>query len=192
MTPSELILNFVRQYTKPFNLQTAASMTNLDIAVVEPILQQLLADGVIKIISETEGIYSLANRYHSRIGYNQKGKWRYDTQDATMLLNHIESEHYASIREIAEGFGRSRQWVFAYMEALASLDMIGFGDNGYHINTRDNIEKLGINIIPGVLKELRENYYIEKRQKQAIKKAAQDLEVKKPTRKAPIMLWFFQ
>ena len=70
------------------------------------------------------------------------------------LLNLIEKRSFTSIRSIAEAFGRSRQWVFVYLEALASAGVIGVNQYGYCVLTKKDVGNIGIKIKRGILKEL--------------------------------------
>lgn len=162
MTNKELILNFVYQYRKPFNVETIGNMVNLEPEVIEPIIVELLAENTIKLICSTEPIYVRSNRYNPVVGYNQKGEWRFDPLSAASLLDIVEKHNYLSIRAISKDFGLSRQWVHVYMEALASIGIIGFNEKGYCVMTKDNLQMIGTQIKPGILKELKEAVVIEK------------------------------
>lgn len=152
MNTEKLLLNFVRQYRKPFSVDTAASLTNLDREELEPILTNLLAEGAIKIISE--GIYVKANRYNPTVCYRQKGTWNFHPQSAAHLLDLIEKGNYSSIRKITDDFPRSRQWVYVYLEALASIDVIGFDDK-YYVKSRARLKDIGKVVKRGILQELK-------------------------------------
>jgi Mn-dependent DtxR family transcriptional regulator len=80
--------------------------------------------------------------------------WHFDPKAALALLNLIEKRSFTSIRSIAEAFGRSRQWVFVYLEALASAGVIGVNQYGYCVLTKKDVRKVGIKIKRGILKEL--------------------------------------
>jgi hypothetical protein len=157
MTSKDLLLNFVRQYKKPFSVESAANMTGLAISEIEANLAILLQEKMIKRISETEAIYVRCQRYNPIVGYSQKGDWRFDPQAAGALLDLLEKQSYNSIRVIAKDFGRSRQWVFVYLEALASLGIVGVKGRicNYYVITRDNLNQLGSIIKPCILGDLR-------------------------------------
>ncbi len=152
MKTEKLILNFVRQYRKPFSAETAASFTNVDREELEPVLTNLLAEGMIKLISE--GIYVKANRYNPTVCYRQKGTWNFHPQSAAHLLDLIEKGNYTSIRKITDDFPRSRQWVYVYLEALASIDVIGF-DEKYYVKSRARLKDLGKVVNRGILRDIR-------------------------------------
>ncbi|MDP2173272.1 MAG: hypothetical protein Q8J62_05820 [Candidatus Cloacimonadaceae bacterium] len=130
-------------------------MTALDISLVAQILDKLYSDQTIKLISPEDGIYVRNNRYNPVVGYNKKGDWRFDPVAANALLDLIEQGQYKSVRAIANAVGKSRQWVFVYMEAMASLEMIGLSNGAYTVLSREKIEYIGSTIIPGALGALR-------------------------------------
>ena len=124
MTNMDLIRNFVHQYRKPFNTETITELTGIEARTVSRYIRTLLNNQEIKCISTQDKLYVCSNRYQSQVGFNQKGKWNYSTQVAEEILNLLNIKQYHSIREIALDYGKSRQLVFVYMEALASIDMV--------------------------------------------------------------------
>jgi hypothetical protein len=161
---NELVLNFVNQYKHPFTAELAAEMTAVELDRVKPVLADLLADKTIKLISVEEGIYVRSNRYNPIVGYGHKSDWRFDQEAALILLNLIEAGNYSSVRKIAAAFGRSRQWVFLYMEALASIGIIGMSDKIYTVITRSNLEDIGKHIEQGILGRMRRVVSSEQKQ----------------------------
>jgi len=155
MTNMDVIRNFVHQYRKPFNTETIAELTGIETKTVKQSIRTLLNDHEIKCISTQDKLYVCCNRYQSQVGFNQKGKWNYSTQVAEEILNMLDSRQFCSIREIASDYGKSRQLVFVYLEALASLGMVGIESNGYKVLSREGILKLGTSIQPGILGKLR-------------------------------------
>ncbi|MCB5252121.1 MAG: hypothetical protein RBR69_01605 [Candidatus Cloacimonadaceae bacterium] len=155
MSPSELIRNFVNLYNHPFTAELAAEMTAQEISLVLPILEQLHSDQTIKLISPEDGIYVRNNRYNPVVGYNKKGDWRFDQVAASALLDLIDQGQFKSIRAIANAFGRSRQWVFVYMEAMASIGIISMSGNTYKLRSRANLQDLGMSVESGILSRMR-------------------------------------
>ncbi len=154
MTASELVLNFVNQYNKPFDAELIANMTGLDIEEVEPVMVEMIRDKTIKLISDREPIYARSNRFSTNLDKQLRAHWNFDPKAALALLNLIESRSFTSIRSIAKAFGRSRQWVFVYLEALASAGVIGVNQYGYCVLTKKDVGKVGIKIKRGILKEM--------------------------------------
>lgn len=154
MNARELVLNFVNQYRKPFDTALIANMTGLDIEEVEPIMVEMIKNKTIKLISNREPIYASCNRFNTTVDKQMRPNWHFDPKAALALLNLIEQGSFTSIRSIAEAFGRSRQWVFVYLEALASAGLIGVNQNGYCVLTKKDVGKVGIRIKRGILKEL--------------------------------------
>ena len=156
MTNKNIIRNFVNQYRKPFNIETIAELTGIETKTVKQSIRTLLNNQEIKCISTQDKLYVSSNRYQSQVGFNQKGKWNYNTQVAEEILNLLNIKQYHSIREIALDYGKSRQLVFVYMEALASIDMVGIDCSGYKVLSKEGILKLGTYIQPAILGKLRE------------------------------------
>ena len=115
----------------------------------------MLINQEIKCISTQDKLYVSSNRYQSQVGFNQKGKWNYSTQVAEEILILLNTRQFRSIREIANAYGKSRQLVFVYMEALASIDMVGIDCSGYKVLSKEGILKLGTYIQPAILGKLR-------------------------------------
>jgi len=155
MTNKNIIRNFVNQYRKPFNIETIAELTGIETKTVGQSIRTLLNNNDVKCISTQDKLYVCSNRYQSHVGFNQKGKWNYSTQVAEEILNLLDSRQYRSIREIASDYGKSRQLVFVYLEALASIGMVGINRSGYNVMTREGILKLGTFIQPGILGKMR-------------------------------------
>jgi biotin operon repressor len=155
MTNMDVIRNFVHQYRKPFSTETITELTGIEARTVSRSIRTLLNNQEIKRISTQDKLYVSSNRYQSQVGFNQKGKWNYSTQVAEEILNLLNIKQYHSIREIALDYGKSRQLVFVYMEALASIGMIGINSNGYFNITREGILKMGTFIQPGILGKMR-------------------------------------
>jgi hypothetical protein len=126
-----------------------------DICTIEPVLLELLAAKTIKLISRKDGIYVLTDRYSPKVCYSQKGDWKFEITAAAALLDTIEKSNFTSIRKVAEAFGRSRQWVFVYMEALASIGCIGMEGKHYKVLRTDNVRNVGKHIEPGILGRMR-------------------------------------
>jgi len=156
MTTIDLIRNFAYQYRKPFQAETIAELTGIEIKVIRRAIRTLHADNEIKFISKQDKLYVSSKRYQSQVGFQQKGKWNYSTQVAEEILEILDTKQYSSIREIANAYGKSRQLVFVYLEALASIGMVGISSNGYYVITREEILKLGTIIHPGTLGKMRQ------------------------------------
>ncbi|PKN79825.1 MAG: hypothetical protein CVU48_04050 [Candidatus Cloacimonetes bacterium HGW-Cloacimonetes-1] len=151
MLSNSVISNLISSFNQPFTPKMLANMTESDQHVVEAILDELLKEEKIKCISQGNAVYVRANRYSTGISIDPNCKWRYDVNMANRLLDLIESKSYRSIRDLAIDFGKSRQLVFVYLEALASISIIGINPHGYYIKTRLGIEYLGQHIQPGIL-----------------------------------------
>ena len=155
MSILELVENFIDHYNKPFSAETLAVMIQKKPDEIVPILDSLLADKRIRLISQTELIYARANRYQAQIGYQHYKGWTFDQGAAHQLLDVLEQGKYKSIRDIALTVGRSRQWVYIYLEALASIEVIDLRSYVYVVISRKNVPKIGRKVNKGILSMLR-------------------------------------
>ena len=155
MTDKELILNFVNQYDRPFNAEVIAQLTSIQAGAIEQILPELIQSQAVKLIEADPPIYVRANRYQARIGYQHYKGWTFSIKDAHMLLDLLEQGRYKSIREIAQVIGKSRQWVYIYLEALASIEVVDLRQHIYVVISRQNVPKIGRKVQKGILGQLR-------------------------------------
>ena len=155
MTDKELILNFINQYDRPFNAELIAKLTSVSIEATEMLLPELLQSQAIKQIEDSPPIYVRANRYQARIGYQHYKGWTFSIADAHRLLDILEQGRYKSIRDIAQAIGKSRQWVYIYLEALASIEVVDLIGFVYVVISRQNVPKIGRKVQKGILGQLR-------------------------------------
>jgi DNA-binding Lrp family transcriptional regulator len=155
MTDKELILNFISQYDRPFNAELISKLTSVSEEAVEKLLPELLQSQAIKQIEDSPPIYVRANRYQARIGYQHYRGWTFSLADAHRLLDILDQGRYKSIREIAQTIGKSRQWVYIYLEALASIEVVDLRQHIYVVISRQNVPKIGRKVQKGILGQLR-------------------------------------
>jgi len=149
-----LVRNFVSQYRRPFSAETIASYTGISTKHLKPIIDRLIADQQIKVVSvDPEQIYVQANRY---LGIYEKthdhNRWNFDQDKAMILLEEIEATRHRNVRTIAKAIGKSRQWVYVYLEALASIGAVEKVNGYYKIISKDGVWAIGSNIKKGILK----------------------------------------
>jgi hypothetical protein len=149
-----LVRNFVSQYRRPFSADTIACYTGISTKRLKPIIDMLIIEQQIKVVStDPEQIYVKANRY---LGIYEKthdhNRWNFDPDKAMILINEISRAKHTGIRSIAKNIGKSRQWVYVYLEALASIGAIEKEDGYYKIITKDCVWAIGTNIKKGILK----------------------------------------
>ena len=148
-----LVRNFVSQYRRPFSTDTIASYTGISIKRLKPIVCKLIAEQQIKVASiDPEQIYVKANRY---MGIYEKthdhNRWNFDQDKAMMLLKEVEANRHRNVRTIAKAIGKSRQWVYVYLEALASIGAVEKVNGYYKIISKDGVWAIGSNIKKGIL-----------------------------------------
>ena len=149
-----LVRNFVSQYRRPFSADTIACYTGISTKRLKPIIDMLIIDQQIKVVStDPEQIYVKANRY---LGIYEKthdhNRWNFDPDKAMILINEISRAKHTGIRSIAKNIGKSRQWVYVYLEALASIGVIEKVDGYYQIISKERVWAIGTNIKKGILK----------------------------------------
>lgn len=154
-----LVRNFVSQYRRPFSAETIASYTGISTKHLKPIIDRLIADQQIKVVSvDPEQIYVQANRY---LGIYEKthdhNRWNFDPERAMILINEISSAKHTGIRSIAKDIGKSRQWVYVYLEALASIGLIDRVDGCYEVTSLDKLLTIGLNLKKGILRSMYNN-----------------------------------
>ena len=155
MTDKDLILNFINQYDRLFNAELISKLTNASIEATEELLPELLQSQTIKQLEDSPPIYVRANRYQARIGYQHYKGWTFSIADTHRLLDILEQGSYKSIREIAQAIGKSRQWVYIYLEALASIEVVDLRQHIYVVISRQNLPKIGRKVQKGILGQLR-------------------------------------
>lgn len=148
-----LVRNFVSQYRRPFSAETIASYTCLSTEHLKPIIDRLIADQQIKVVSiDPEQIYVKANRY---MGIYEKthdhNRWNFDPDKAMILINEISRAKHTGIRSIAKNIGKSRQWVYVYLEAMASIGAIEKVNGYYNLISIDRAWAIGTSIKKGIL-----------------------------------------
>ena len=154
-----LVRNFVSQYRRPFSADTIASYTGISIKRLKPIIDRLISDQEIKVVSvDPEQIYVKANRY---LGIYEKthdhNRWNFDPERAMILINEISGAKHTGIRSIAKNIGKSRQWVYMYLEALASIGLIDRVDGCYEVTSLDKLLTIGLNLKKGILRSMYNN-----------------------------------
>jgi hypothetical protein len=164
MTPQELVINCVIQYKKPFSAEKVAGLTDLEVSEVEAVFSILQAEQLIKRISATEPIYVYTQRIEVSRHNSRRTDWIYNLREARKLLAVLSTKHLISIRIIASEIGKSRQWVFRYLEALASIDAIAYDRLGYYAVPNADLSKLGIIITPGKLSQIQAAYWTQQKQ----------------------------
>ncbi|MFA5546349.1 MAG: hypothetical protein WCY64_03775 [Candidatus Cloacimonadaceae bacterium] len=148
-----LVRNFVSQYRRPFSAETISSYTGIPNSQLRPIIDQLISDQLVKVVSsDPEQIYVKNNRY---IGIYEKthdnNRWNFDQDKAMSLLEEVETNKHRNVRTIAKAIGKSRQWVYVYLEALASIGAIEKVDGYYKMISKERVRAIGSFIMKGIL-----------------------------------------
>lgn len=150
-----LVRNFVSQYRRPFSVETIASFTGISAKRLKPSIDKLITEQQIKLVStDPERIYVKANRYLGIYEVtHDHNRWNFDQNKAMLLLEVVEATNHRNVRTIAKAVRKSRQWVYVYLEALASIGAIEKVDGYYKLISRDRVWSIGSNIQKGILKQ---------------------------------------
>ena len=96
-----------------------------------------------------------AHRYDFKLVNTHSQKLDFSKMECGRLLKVIASQKIRSIRHLASIYGRSRQWIYLYLEAMASVKVIGIDKSGYCVLDPQKIPMVGSIVIKGILGELR-------------------------------------
>jgi len=78
--------------------------------------------------------------------------WRYTRESAELVMSALPER---SMRRIGRKISRSRQWVFRYMEALASLGAVSWDGKSYVKTGTGDLNRLGVDVEKGILSRLK-------------------------------------
>lgn len=155
MSPQELINRFITQYKRPFSRDTICEMTGVAKATATRQIRKLEQEGKIRCISPKEALYVYLHRYDFRVVSTHKTNWTFGLHECKKLIEIISTNQIRSIRQLAELCGKSRQWGYLYLEAMASVDVIAMDQDGYCLLRPENLRLVGSKISKGILGELR-------------------------------------
>jgi response regulator of citrate/malate metabolism len=144
-----LLDNFIAGYKKPFNAEIMAEMTGLSRSICEKYLRLAEELGEVKKIEK--GIWLVKqNDIVVTIG-----NWKYSRRAAEAVLEVIRAGDGKSIRKIAMKLGFSRQYVYKYLEALASIGAVAWDGSRYISTGQGDMLKLGTKIEKGILSRIK-------------------------------------
>lgn len=149
-----IMLNFVGQYRRPFNLTAAANLTGLGEQMVSRELQALADKGMVREVEP--GIWRASERRMVSNSNIQNGiKWVYKVSTGEAILKLLEQHTIDSIRELARRLNASRQYAYLYLEALATIGAVAWVDERYVATGAGDIMTLGCRVEKGILHKLR-------------------------------------
>jgi predicted transcriptional regulator len=156
MTDRDLILRFVTNFKSFYSLDLVVECTGLDPEVVKSYFKSLVMCDVIRRISKHEQIYVTQRSANTlKICTIHSRNWVYNLKDCQDIAALLKCTRVKTIREIARLLNRSRQWVYMYLEALISVEVIGINESGYYTKNFANIYQVGSVIKKGIINELR-------------------------------------
>ena len=155
MTSKDLVIRFVTSSRNFFVIEQIMECTGLSRRVIKRVLNELVAENCVRQISKRDPIYSRDYEHTARISTIHCTNWAYSIEDCEKLMWSLEDCYIRSIRAIAAKIGRSRQWVFKYLEALISVDAVGIRKAGYYVTCYENMHKVGTVITKGIIRQKR-------------------------------------
>jgi len=155
MTSKDLVIRFVASSRNFFVIEQIMEGTGLSRRVIKRILNELVAENCVRQISKRDPVYSRDYEHTARISTIHCTDWAYSIEDCEKLMWALDGRYIRSIRSLAAKIGRSRQWVFKYLEALISVDAIGIRKAGYYVTCYENMHKVGTVITKGIIKQKR-------------------------------------
>jgi hypothetical protein len=150
MNEREIFANFVSQYRKPFDAEAAALSTGIPGHLVNQLIREFMTHDRIKCLCEgANPIYVRFNRYDVRLSAPH-GLCPYP-EKAAFLLSFIESGQYQSVRQLAKVVGKSRQWIYLYLEAMLSVGVVRVENGFYVAGDKSRLRLVGSTIDKGII-----------------------------------------
>jgi DNA-binding FadR family transcriptional regulator len=154
---SKLVENFVAQYRKPFSIDILCEMIGKTRKQVRPVVTRLMFND--RIMEIEAGIFVAVRQERLNLSrMNGNMLWSYNASVGERVLEILESQSISNVRGLAKVMGVSRQYAYLYLEALASIGLVGYEDGCYvRVKRQDDtpIIKLGSMIDKGILGRLR-------------------------------------
>lgn len=184
MTSKDIVIRFVNSSYSIFGIEDIMACTGFSRRVIKRILNELVAEKCVRQISKRDPIYVKDDDYLTRVSTIHSINWIYSIEDCKTLMWALDGKYIKSIRALAAKIGKSRQWVFKYLEALISVEAIGIRKAGYYVTCYENMYKVGSVIKKGIIRELRAECGIKpNRRKSATTKTPAKLPVKAPAKR---------
>lgn len=149
ISKKQILKNYAFNSEFSFSVVTAATETELNEKVVDNYLRKFSKDGVLNR-TRRKGIYYYIYNHPSR---NKAGP-KFKPEHVQTFVNIILNYRCDSVRQISKLSGFSRQLVFSYLEAMASVDVIGFNGN-YFIKDQSRIAEVGTQLEKHILGRLK-------------------------------------
>ena len=154
---SKLVENFVAQYRKPFSIDILCEMIGKTRKQVRPVVTRLMFND--RIMEIEAGIFVAVRQERLNLSrMNGNMLWRYKASVGERVLEILESQSISNVRGLAKVMGVSRQYAYLYLEALASIGLVGYEDGCYvRVKRLDGAPTLlhGSNIEKGILGRLK-------------------------------------
>lgn len=149
MESKRLCDNFMASWRKPFSALVLAEMTGVSELMAEKYLLEAEELGEAKAVGD--GVY-LVRRNDIVLTTSD---WKYSRSCADALIMVLRAGSGRSIRAIAKEMGFSRQYVYRYLEALASLGAVRWDGTQYVATGLGNLAMLGAGVEKGILSRMK-------------------------------------
>jgi hypothetical protein len=150
MTDREIFANFVSQYRKPFDVDAVSLSTGIPVSMANQLIREFASNARIKCLFGGDNpIWVRVNRFDLRLS-QPHGLTPYP-EKAAFLLGFIEAGQYQSVRQLAKVVGKSRQWVYLYLEAMLSVDVIRVENGFYTVGDKSRLRLVGTRIDKGII-----------------------------------------
>lgn len=139
--------NFVAVCRIPFGEKTFEEMTGLTGG--GKYIREWLDEGKIREIEA--GIYIVCGCFGQSITSVERD-WRFTVEGAWLVQEALPE---SSLRKIGAAIGRSRQWVYRYLEALASVGAVAWDGSNYVNVIGADVSRIGCEIEKGILSRMK-------------------------------------
>jgi hypothetical protein len=150
MNEREIFANFVSQYRKPFDAEAVTMTTGIPNDLVNQLIREFESHDRIKCLCiGANPIWVRMNRYDVRMS-QPHGLCPYP-EKAAFLLSFIEAGQYQSVRQLAQVVGKSRQWIYLYLEAMLSVGVVRVENGFYVAGDKSRLRLVGSTIDKGII-----------------------------------------
>lgn len=141
--------NFMASWRKPFGAVVLAEMTGVSVRIAEKYLAVAEELGEVKAVGD--GVYLVRRNDIILTAWN----WKYSRSCGEAVLMVLKGGSGRSIRAIAREMGFSRQYVYKYLEALASVGAVRWDGKQYVATGVDDLRRLGAVVEKGILSRMK-------------------------------------
>jgi len=152
ISKKQLLKNYAFNAILPFSVAKAATETDLKEKVVDNYLRKFKNDGV---LTRTK----IKGKYYYRFNHPSRNKAGpgFKPDHIHTIIGVIQGHKCESVRQISQLTGFSHQHVFSCMEAMASVEVVGF-NGSYYIKDQSRITVIGMHLEKHILGRLKRSF----------------------------------